>query len=239
MARAEDVFPPNNLPGSSANWGRQVVRRIELGERSELQLSQKVDNGLRANAGQLAVLADQMNELFERRNIFDWNRDQVDITGSGMSAQYVDKFSLIRFSTSEPRHIKVTATVNAVGYMDATGAAVSNPIALYYGFPSEPLSDWSNKVSASSGSYTLLSTGRISTPSGGGQASYQDPFYEVSYFSVLPGDYIFGTEAGVFTGVTSGSATVYVTIFPGGVSLSLEFSAPDPSITVSDIPPLV
>src|SRR5690606_15865710 len=68
MARAGDVFPPNNLPGSSANWGRQVVRRIELGERSELQLSQKVDNGLRANAGQLAVLADQMNDIIEQQN---------------------------------------------------------------------------------------------------------------------------------------------------------------------------
>lgn len=58
-----DVFPPRDLPGRAEEWGRQVERRIEAGESSEQQLDQKVDNGLRATGGQLAVLARQIDAI--------------------------------------------------------------------------------------------------------------------------------------------------------------------------------
>lgn len=71
MAEQGDVFPSRNLPGLSENWGRHVENRIKLGESSELQLSQRVNNGLRANEGQLAVLSEQLNELYDTVNFLD------------------------------------------------------------------------------------------------------------------------------------------------------------------------
>lgn len=58
-----DVFPPYNLPDAAIPWGREAQKRIIAGENSEVQLTQKVDNGLRATAGQLSALADQINGL--------------------------------------------------------------------------------------------------------------------------------------------------------------------------------
>lgn len=58
-----DVFPPRDLPGRAEEWGRQVENRIEAGEKSEQQLEQKVDNGLRATGGQLAVLSRQLDAV--------------------------------------------------------------------------------------------------------------------------------------------------------------------------------
>lgn len=61
-----DVFPARNLPGLAEDWGRHIEKRVVEGENSDQQLSQKVDNGLRATAGQLAVLAGQIDELTAR-----------------------------------------------------------------------------------------------------------------------------------------------------------------------------
>lgn len=58
-----DIFPPFNLPNEGIPWARAAQDRIVQGEVSETQLAQKVDNGLRASSGQLAVLARQINEL--------------------------------------------------------------------------------------------------------------------------------------------------------------------------------
>lgn len=60
---SEFVYPPRALPGISDNWGRTVESRIQSGERSEQQLSQTVNNGLRAQGGQLAVIADQVDVM--------------------------------------------------------------------------------------------------------------------------------------------------------------------------------
>lgn len=69
MARQGDVFPRRDLPGTSENWGRHVEDRIVLGERSEIQLSQKVDNGLLANEGQLATISNQLNDIYDQQVI--------------------------------------------------------------------------------------------------------------------------------------------------------------------------
>lgn len=57
------VYPPRNLPGSSDNWGRAVEQRNNLQEKDQVQLTQRVDNGLRAANGQLAVIAEQIDTI--------------------------------------------------------------------------------------------------------------------------------------------------------------------------------
>lgn len=86
-----DVFPPRDLPGRAEEWGRQVERRIESGEASEQQLEQKVDNGLRATGGQLAVLARQIDALTAQQVAI--TEQQLDLAGrtSMSSADLVNR----------------------------------------------------------------------------------------------------------------------------------------------------
>lgn len=87
-----DVFPPRGLPGRSEEWGRQVENRIEAGEKSEQQLEQKVDNGLRATGGQLAVLARQVSELSSHKTwLSNGENFSVSIIASGTT--YVNWYS--------------------------------------------------------------------------------------------------------------------------------------------------
>lgn len=57
------VYPPRNLPGRAEDWGRAVEARDKIQARDLTQLAQKTDNGLRATAGQLAVVATQIDTL--------------------------------------------------------------------------------------------------------------------------------------------------------------------------------
>lgn len=57
------VYPQRNLPGLAETWGRAVEARDKIQERDLTQLSQKTDNALRATAGQLAVVATQIDTL--------------------------------------------------------------------------------------------------------------------------------------------------------------------------------
>lgn len=60
------VYPARNLPGLAENWGRAVESRIRNAESVVTQVSQTVDNGLRVNAGQLAVMSRQIDQLSEQ-----------------------------------------------------------------------------------------------------------------------------------------------------------------------------
>lgn len=57
------VYPARNLPGDADNWGRAVEARDAIQEKSIVQVSQKLDNGLRAVGGQLAVMGTQIDAL--------------------------------------------------------------------------------------------------------------------------------------------------------------------------------
>ena len=57
------VYPPRNLPGRAEDWGRAAEARDNILDKNQTQLTQKVDNGLRATAGQLAVIATQIDTL--------------------------------------------------------------------------------------------------------------------------------------------------------------------------------
>lgn len=57
------VYPPRNLPGRAEDWGRAVEARDAQFEKDLGQAVQKMDNGLRATSGQLAVMAGQIDTL--------------------------------------------------------------------------------------------------------------------------------------------------------------------------------
>lgn len=80
-----DVFPPFNLPNEGVPWARAAQNRIVEGEISETQLAQKVDNGLRATSGQLAVLGSQINELTQGRKSFSTSAPNTSFTYAATS----------------------------------------------------------------------------------------------------------------------------------------------------------
>lgn len=123
-----DVFPPRDLPGRAEEWGRQVERRIENGESSEEQLEQKVDNGLRATGGQLAVLSQQLDRITEaQEDLYGrvsfgtfWSGSPISVS-SNVSG--VDLPGLTTdFSVDEPRVIKAQTTME-VSLFRGSGAA--------------------------------------------------------------------------------------------------------------------
>lgn len=62
------VYPPRNLPGLAEDWGRAVEARDNIFEKVLTQATQRLDNGLRATAGQLAVISKQVSDLSNRRS---------------------------------------------------------------------------------------------------------------------------------------------------------------------------
>lgn len=109
---AEDVFPQRNLPPDAENWGREVENRIEGGEASELQLSQKLDNGLRSTAGQLAVVSSQMTELTERLTLANVLFEETLIPGNG-SGDARNYWSPYEFTITKPRGVVLDTTMFA------------------------------------------------------------------------------------------------------------------------------
>lgn len=84
-----DVFPPYNLPDEAVPWGREAQKRIIAGENSEVQLTQKVDNGLRATAGQLSSLADQVKEIYQGRRSHSTAPDEVSVTYNAVAGAHL------------------------------------------------------------------------------------------------------------------------------------------------------
>lgn len=122
-----DVFPPRDLPGRSEEWGRQVENRIEGGEKSEKQLEQKVDNGLRATGGQLAVLSRQLDLLTEQQNELQLGRrthtaqlNTMSLTAS-TPGTYLDFTQ--NFSITGPYEEGRSATVSVTAYFRRTSAS--------------------------------------------------------------------------------------------------------------------
>lgn len=109
---AENVFPPRNLPGEAENWGREVENRIEGGEASELQLSQKLDNGLRSTAGQLAVVSSQMTELTERLTLANVLAEETLVPGN-TSGDGRNFWSPYEFTITKPRGVVLDTTTSA------------------------------------------------------------------------------------------------------------------------------
>lgn len=78
---AGDVFPPRNLPGTSEEWGRSVESRIESGDRADTQISQTLDNNLRAVSGQLEVMSRQLS-LIENQQRYLVSLQRLEIATS-------------------------------------------------------------------------------------------------------------------------------------------------------------
>lgn len=63
------VYPERNLPGRAENWGRAVEARDKILEKDLRQAVQKIDNGLRATGGQLAVIGTQIDLLAAQQQV--------------------------------------------------------------------------------------------------------------------------------------------------------------------------
>lgn len=152
-----DVFPPRDLPGRSEEWGRQVENRIEAGEKSEQQLEQKVDNGLRATGGQLAVLSRQIDALASQ---------QLDLLGRTSAATFWanSPFTVssttsdvlipgmgVTFSVNEPRVVKIQSTMQVALYKGSGGGATIAQLSLgVAGMALDPSETWPAQASSPS-----------------------------------------------------------------------------------------
>lgn len=87
MVTAKDVYPPRDLPGRADAWGRRVEDVDKSLFDTQVQLDQKVDNGLRATSGQLAVLAKQLDELGARSS-HSTPVNEMEIISGGNSGEY-------------------------------------------------------------------------------------------------------------------------------------------------------
>lgn len=74
------VFPPRNLPGLAENWGRAVESQVNILDKEITQVSQTVDNGLRATAGQLSVIATQLDTLTQQQLVLQSQQAEIQNT---------------------------------------------------------------------------------------------------------------------------------------------------------------
>lgn len=250
-----DVFPPRDLPGRAEEWGRQVERRIVSGESSEVQLEQKVDNGLRATGGQLAVLAEQLDLMHDAQRELEERAEISAISDSEFTASVVSNadimtytnsivgVSLLDITVTQPRNI----FINSNGFLSLAklvgGGVFDAGLRLVY-FTSTPTSNWSNYTFFERDVYDLR---QIADPPLPHLPQMPTDFLNMTTESavvrVLPGRYLLGLA--LWIGVAGGSAGNEAIAHIGGnwgllpntrTSFVANFSAPDPSITVSDIP---
>lgn len=236
MVEKANVFPPRSLPGIAENWGRHVEQRIELGEKSEVQLAQKVDNGLRANEGQLSVLAEQMNELFETRSIFKWNLEHLGFQVTGNSGFYGHRAFTLEFTVTKPRFVRVSTSVSGITLVTFPGGGFCWLSSEVYAFTSAPDATWSNKIDLIPSAQGNSLQEAVNFPPEGGFEILENGDTNVRFFQVLPGRYLLGVEGGIYIATYAGGVHIDSSMLKGTISSSFDFSAPDPSITTSDIP---
>lgn len=247
MVEKANVFPPRSLPGIAENWGRHVEQRIELGEKSEVQLAQKVDNGLRANEGVLTTLSSQVNELFERspKSVSSNEYSSVLVNAGSMGSWGWGSASTVSlpFEITAPREVQVSYS----GYMslsiESGGGVIMGGFRTVY-FTSPPVPGWSNASYVQNDLFDVRQAANPSSPSlPGTPLSYIGMSSGGSSLRLTPGIYRVGTV--LWVGVSGSAGTQgrgianhlweWNTVVPSGV-LTVTPGGPDPSITTSDIP---
>lgn len=81
------VYPPRNLPGRAEDWGRAVEARDKLAAKELTQAVQRMDNGLRATSGQLAVIAEQINTVTAQQEILSAQQATLSTTVSDLQSR--------------------------------------------------------------------------------------------------------------------------------------------------------
>lgn len=107
-----DVLSKRNL-GPAEQWGREIEGRFRYTEKNNVQLNQMLNNSSRAFSGQLAVLTNQVTELYDR-SIVTESIPNFDVTGN---------------ATVEPFPVATRSLV-----IDGTGVARSALIAVNAAF---------------------------------------------------------------------------------------------------------
>lgn len=118
------VYPPRALPGLADAWGRVVQTRIEDGEKSVQQLSQVVNNGLRSQGGQLAVMADQVEEVIATQAALPVTlSDLAEASAVSINNTWVTKASVTVTAPPGKNRVQLQATGNAEALDTLTGGA--------------------------------------------------------------------------------------------------------------------
>lgn len=134
MATSLDIFPRRNLPGGAEQWGRSVESRIEAGENSEVQLSQVVNNMGRSTAGQLAVLAGQIDLLRETQELLPVTiSDSSESSGFSVTGSWAPLASLSLLVPAGKSIANITAIANAQATDTVTGGITVSHLKLSIG----------------------------------------------------------------------------------------------------------
>lgn len=107
-----DVFPPNNLPASSAPWGRKIEELARQNSYALTNTSISTTGDNRAIAGQMGALGRQISELQSRETATVERGSALSVTSTGtntfFSSDWVltlpggdgQRSSIVNFSTS-------------------------------------------------------------------------------------------------------------------------------------------
>lgn len=114
------TFHASNLPDASVAWGRDLVDYSKAVGSEVVQLNQSLRNSQRATGGQLAVLSEQIDNLFQvtediqgvtsdlsgREGFFDVKEVNLNFTSSTTRTE--DSVGL-SFSIDRPRKVRISA----------------------------------------------------------------------------------------------------------------------------------
>lgn len=94
------VYPPRNLPGKAEDWGRAVESRDKILEKDLTQAVQKFDNGLRAQGGQLSVVASQIDTVAAQQQVLALQQTAISSTVNELSSRSTHQVSPANISVS-------------------------------------------------------------------------------------------------------------------------------------------
>ena len=230
-----DILPPNTLPGVAKDWGRSIAARTADTEKRQNAQQQQIDNNARLNAGQMSMISSQVNELTER-NIRVNRMYTSGVAGITASGDPIPMYwSNYIFTITQPRIALLDAVISVSMTTSGTGAYEVTNILGYETqrtlSPNSPdpggigLANLEGEAQVASTTYARSAAG---TSSGG--------ISGMSYFRLLPGTYSIWAGAQMYrTGGGAASIASNTVCYPGVTNLIL--SAPDRTISSSDIPP--
>lgn len=165
----ELIFPPRNLPGGAVAWARETENALQRVHATNLNLGQTFDNSGVSSAGQLAVIANNVNEIYLRSPEIK-ELTPMSVTGSATAEPYPRSNQTVTFDPSpEKRNAFVTVSgrvtsspqINGVRmyvYLMYKGDVAAFNFAIPVAGASTPL-EWLNNDS-------LFAFGTVSIPAG-------------------------------------------------------------------------
>ena len=151
------VYPPRDLPGKAEVWGRKVEEVSKNLQKAQGQLSQLVSNSNRSTSGQMAVMAQQIQELTERQTQANTLGSPFFLYGNS-SGDVRSYWSPYEFTITQPRGIVLRTSMFA-SLSVASGDAGSLVSVVGYEPIPGAISTLTGKYNVSTGTLSRLSAG--------------------------------------------------------------------------------